>query len=274
MTLIQQPPIAPAGPIPDAGAASLALPPVAARALELNATLLAREDVTDSMAAFTFALDTPVEKFRPGQYVSVGINGDAGPIQRPYSVVSIDGASDRVELFIRRVPDGALSSRLWALPLGARVRVGPPKGLFVLDPADPRPRIFIGTGTGLAPLLAMIDDMFGRPEDVPCALVHGVSYRDELAYGYRIASWMITGMPLAYRPTVSRPDDARNEGWRGYVGRADVAVARLLDEMPSLRGGVAYMCGNGSMIESCSAVLREAGFADADIRSERFHAGP
>ncbi|HUP83796.1 MAG TPA: FAD-binding oxidoreductase, partial [Candidatus Limnocylindria bacterium] len=260
MTLAQQPavelrPNFLAAPIETVAPAKPALVP--------NATLLAREDVTESMAAFTFAVDSSLERYRPGQYVSLGVFDGSGWVQRPYSVVSVDGASDRVELFIRQVPGGALSPRLWSLPVGARVRVGPPKGLFVLDEDDQRPRLFIGTGTGLAPLLSMLDEMVSRADDIPSALVHGVSYRDELAYGYRIAAWMATGLPLLYRPCVSRPSDGRNEGWRGLTGRAEVAVARALEQMPPLAGGVAYLCGNPSMIEACSLVLRQAGMAEA-----------
>ena len=274
MTLAQEPALQQIPP--PFGAAQVAIPgatTVATKpALQPNSTLLEREDVTDSMAAFRVALDQPLESFRPGQYVSLGVTVDGALIQRPYSVVALHGHSDRLELFIRGVPDGALSSRLWALPMGARVRVGQPKGLFVLDENDHRPRLFIGTGTGLAPLLAMLEALMERGDDTTSVLVHGVSYRDELAYGYRIASWMATGLPLVYRPTLSRPEDPRNEGWRGFSGRADAAVSRLLEEMPMLRDGVAYMCGNGSMVEACSRILLEAGVAPDDVRSEKFHA--
>ena len=273
MTLVHTPQITQFPPPAfDAQAAVLPAPAPAKPSAAPNATLLLREDVTESMAAYTLALDEPMASYQPGQYVSLGIISEGALIQRPYSIVALDGRADRVELFIRRVPDGALSSRLWALPIGSRVRVGQPKGLFVLDEADSRPRIFIGTGTGLAPLLAMLETIHERGDNSTSVLVHGVSYREELAYGYRIASWMATGLPLIYRPTLSRPDDPRNEGWRGFTGRADTAVARLLDEMPMLRGGVAYMCGNGAMVETCSRLLVDAGLAAEDVRAEKFHA--
>jgi ferredoxin-NADP reductase len=144
--------------------------------------------------------------------------------------------------------------------------------VFVLDEEDPRPRLLIGTGTGLAPLLAILEKVMCDGPDVTSVLVHGVSYREELAYGYRIASWMATGLPLVYRPTLSRPDDPRNHGWRGFTGRADAAVARLMDEMPLLRGGIAYLCGNGAMVEACTKTLIEAGMAPGDVRAEEFHA--
>jgi ferredoxin-NADP reductase len=269
MTLLQQPIAMTPLPIPPIQPTGT---PPARPQLVPNATLLAREDVTDSMAAFTFAVDAPLEGFKPGQYVSLGVPADGAWIQRPYSVVSLEGAADRVELFVRRVPSGALSGRLWTLPAGARVRVGQPRGLFVLDRDDRRPRLFIGTGTGLAPLLAMLEALADRGDDVPSALVHGVSYRDELAYGYRVAAWMINGLPLTYRPAVSRPSEPRNEGWRGLVGRADAAVARVLEDMPMLRGGIAYLCGNSDMIGACSTILAGAGLASGDIRAEQFHA--
>lgn len=271
MTLFQQPPAQAAPPVQQAPAIP-ATPPFAATRFDANATLLWREEVTDSMAAFTLALDQPIESFRPGQYLSLGLPSDSGkPVQRPYSVVSLH-RPDRVELFIRRVPDGALSPRLWSLPIGARVRVGQPKGLFVLEQDDRRPRLFIGTGTGLAPLLAMLEAVVEGGDDVTSVLIHGVSHRDELAYGYRIASWMATGLPLIYRPTLSRADDERNLGWRGFRGRADAALTRVLDEMPVFRGGVAYLCGNGAMVETCSALLIGAGLRPEDVRAEKFHA--
>ena len=183
-----------------------------------------------------------------------------------------------MELFIRRVPDGALSSRLWALPIGARVRVGQPKGLFVLDEADRRPRIFIGTGTGLAPLLAMLEAIAERGDDATSVLVHGVSYRDELAYGYRIASWMATGLPLIYRPTLSRPDDPRNEGWRGFTGRADTCVARVLEEMPMLRTALPTCAGMARWWKRARELLLVAGLAAGrrargEIPRSHAHAG-
>lgn len=239
-----------------------------------NATIVARHDFTDSMAHFDIRLDSPLASAQPGQYVSLGIF-DGGPlVQRTYSIVAYDQMLQRLELFIRRVRDGALSSRLWPLGAGARVRIGPAKGLFVLDRVDPRPRLFIGTGTGLAPLLAMIENLGSRVDGGSNVLIHGVAYQDEAVYRHRIGAWVATGLKLDYLPAVSRPDDPRNEGWTGLTGRADAILARVLEEWADLRGGIAYMCGNLDMIESCSLVLADGGFAAADIRAERFHTPP
>ena len=262
-------------PLPDARPSRLhSLPPsvVGGRALPLaNATLAAREDVTATLAVLVLALDTPLGMFKPGQYVSLGVEHAGELVQRPYSIVSLDRTGTRVELFIRRLPDGKLSNLLWALPAGSLVRVGQARGLFTLDASDGRPRLLIGTGTGLAPLLAMLADAAGRRDATPNVLIHGVSYYAELAYGERIASWMARGVPIDYRPSVSRPHEQRNSGWNGPVGRAETQVERLLLENPALTSSPAYLCGNPDMIEACRRVLVAAGVAPADIRAEQFH---
>jgi ferredoxin-NADP reductase len=269
MSVFQQPADAAVGLPPAVPTIEAAAKP----ALEANATLAARIEVTDSMAVFSIVPDNPINGFKPGQYLSLGIVIEDGALlQRAYSIVGVSGDGYRVELFIRRVPDGALSPRLWTLPSGTRVRLGPPKGLFVLDPADVRPRTFVGTGTGLAPLLAMLAELAARGDRSPNVLIHGVSYRDELAYADRVAGWVSSGMNVWYVPAVSRPDDPRNAEWSGTTGRADAVLARVLSEDPALVSGVAYMCGNGNMLESCAELLLAAGMRAEDVRREHFEA--
>ena len=268
MSVFEQPTISPVGPPP---ASAPTTQPLTRSTPAPNATLATRVELTESMAVFGIVLDSPMIGFKPGQYVSLGLARDDGLLQRAYSIVELGADGFRVELFIRRVPDGALSPLLFTLEPGARVRVGPPKGLFVLDADDPRPRVFIGTGTGLAPLLAMLGELAGRGDTSPNVLIHGVSHRTELAYAERVDSWLRAGLDLWYIPAVSRPDDVLNSDWTGTTGRADALLARVLEEDRSLAAGVAYMCGNPSMIEACSAVLDDSGMAASDIRSERFH---
>jgi ferredoxin-NADP reductase len=263
-------------PLPDMPASRLrGLPPATAGTRQRaapNATIAARDYVTGTLGVFVVVLDTPLGVYRPGQYVSLGIENGDELVQRPYSIVSLDASGTRVELFVRRLPEGRLSSLLWTIPVGARVRVGPARGLFTLDTGDPRPRLMIGTGTGLAPLLAMLEAAAGRGDTTPNYLIHGVSYFGELAYGERIASWAAAGVPIDYRPTVSRPHEPRNSGWSGPVGRAEAQVELLLRDNRALTSSSAYLCGNPDMIELCRNVLLAAGVAAADIRAEQFHA--
>ena len=220
-----------------------------------NATLASATEVTGTLGVFTVVTDRPIGGFRPGQYVSLGEGGT------------------RLEFFVRRLPDGRFSNLLWRQVPGARLLVGPLKGLFTLDAQDRRPRVLIGTGTGLAPLLAMLEAAATAGDHTPTVLVHGASFHAELAYGERIAAFAANGLTLDYRPTVSRPQEKRNAGWGGRTGRAEAQLAQLLEEWRWLRAGgsVAYLCGNPDMVAACRAVLIEAGFGERDIRFELFH---
>jgi ferredoxin-NADP reductase len=239
---------------------------------QANATLLQHIDFTESLADFHLQLDAPLAPFLPGQYVSVGVIDGADVVQRPYSVVSLDSSRRRIELFVRRIPGGNLSSRFWDLPVGARVRVGPARGMFTTDPTDRR-RLFVATGTGLAPFLAMLEASFASGDQVATTLIHGASYADELAYAGRLADWVAGGLALDYRPTVSRSGDPRNRDWFGLTGRADAQLERALAQGgPALGATRAYLCGNPAMVDSCRRQLMGAGFSAAEIRTELFHA--
>ncbi len=251
------------------------LPPAVrpARTVAPNATLMARTDFTDNLAGFRLLLDAPLLPFLPGQYVSVAVIEGAEVVQRPYSIVAVDGTQRRIELFVRRIPGGSLSSRLWSLRAGARVRVGPPRGLFTLDTSDRRPRTFVASGTGLAPFLAMLEALDRDADMVETRLIHATSYADELAYASRLGSLATRGLPLDYRPTISRPGDERNAGWWGAVGRAEQQLESMLERGELVAGkSTVHLCGNPLMIDACRALLATAGFPDGDVHAEQFHA--
>jgi ferredoxin-NADP reductase len=239
-----------------------------------NATLVAREEITATLGVFVVIVDNPMAALRAGQYVSLGIEIGNELVQRPYSVVSCTFDRSRLEFFVRRLPDGRFSNLLWSLSVGDRIFVGPPKGLFTLDREERRPRVMIGTGTGVAPLVAMLDLANQNRDLVPTVLIHGASFADELAFGDRIQAWIRRGSPIDYRPTVSRPTEKRNRDWTGRTGRVDAQLCALLEEWRWLRAGgsVAYLCGSPEMVSDCSRRLLDTGFASTDIHVELFHA--
>lgn len=248
--------------------------PRPARDLTPNATLVARLDLTPSLARFRLRPDVGMPDFKPGQYCSIGLPGPTGPLLRPYSIASAPGETGPLELLIRRLDDGALTTRLWALGAGDRVWVGPPKGLFHLD-ADPdtdAPHLFLGAGTGLAPVMAMLGSLARRAagERPRSFLLQGATALPELAYRERIGGWARDGW-LTHVPTISRPTDAANGGWRGAVGRVEAHIERVLAEHGLDPARVrAYACGNDGMVAACRTALAAAGVPDANVRFESF----
>ena len=88
------------------------------------------------------------------------------------------------------VPDGALTPRLFSeLRAGDRLHLGRPKGLFTLRPNDRRTHLFVATGTGLAPFVAMTETLLGEARPPRIVVVHGVAYAEELAFRDRFERW-------------------------------------------------------------------------------------
>ena len=184
--------------------------------------------------------------------MTIGVMADGKIVQRPYSVASAPAVagSEGYEFYVRLVQGGTFTPLLWELPVGHGMRMIGPKGKFMLQPDDDRTHIFISSGTGNAPFVAMIRQLMIDKQPRPVVFLNGVSYADELGYRATLEEWEDSGsFPVTYIPTVSRPNDPRNRDWTGRTGRVETILGPVLDELGlSAADSVAYICGNPDMI--------------------------
>ena len=241
---------------------------------QYNASLVRREDETDSLAYFWVRFDGDPTPFEPGQYMTIGVMVDGRIVQRPYSVASPPAlaGSDGYEFYVRRVQGGTFTPLLFELPIGHGMRMIGPKGKFTLLPDDERTHIFISSGTGNAPFVAMMKQLLidGRPR--PVVFLNGVSYASELGYRSQLDGWVASGeYPVTFVPTVSRPDDPSNAGWQGRTGRVESILAPVLEELDlTPDNSIAYICGNPDMILSAEATLLERGYPVEQVHKELY----
>jgi ferredoxin--NADP+ reductase len=206
-----------------------------AKPVVYNATIVCRNDLTDTLAIFQIAADQPPRMhpwFRPGQYCVLGLNNDEtpalGPVQRPMSIVSAPEAEGPIEFYIRRVArprsPNPLTSLLWKLGAGDRIHLrAAAAGLFTIadtiGAADGRLLVMVAAGTGLAPYISMIRSEVSRNPDVDLekwVVLHGASYPVELGYREELLKLCSTNH-LQYWGTVSR----LAPGWSGDCGRVE-----------------------------------------------------
>ena len=132
-----------------------------------NASLVRRVDQHENLAYFWVRFDGDPTPFEPGQYMTIGVFVDGRIVQRPYSVASapVDAGDTGYEMYLRLVEGGTFTPVLWDLPVGHRMRMIGPKGKFMLEPDDDRIHLFVSSGTGNAPFIAMMRQMLadGRP---------------------------------------------------------------------------------------------------------------
>ena len=159
--------------------------------------------------------------------MTIGVYADDKLYQRPYSVASApaDTGEEGYEFYVRLVPILRFTTLLWRLPVGHQMRMIGPKGRFMLEPDDERTHLFVATGTGIAPFIAMSRHLMAEGTPRRTVMLHGCSYQDELGYQELLDGWQRDGTyPMTYVPTVSRPSDPRNAGWAGHTGRAEAVV--------------------------------------------------
>jgi ferredoxin/flavodoxin---NADP+ reductase len=222
--------------------------------LAYNAELVRRDDFTPELTTFHVRYDQPLEaegaRFVPGQYVAIGLNNeerpDLGSVRRSMSLFSAPEEQDAYQFYIRYVkhPDSPnpLTHLLWKMKPGDRIfMTRKPVGVFTLRDTvgedDPRWRLFVAAGTGLAPFVSMVRSAHLRDPSVDMGrtvLLHGASYPADLCYREELEGYAAKN-GLHYLRTVSRPKEA--PGWTGDVGRVeDYFLPDRLAELESRLG--------------------------------------
>ncbi len=210
---------------------------------------------------FTLTLDAPgVPPFEAGQFLQLGLRDGEHHVHRPYSVASPHGPT--LEFFIVLVPDGELTPRLWRLRVGDRLEVGhPAAGRFTLSRAPAaRDLWMIGTGTGVAPYVAMLrtEEPWRKYERI--ALVHGVRTRSDLAYRDEFEELQRSHPErFVYLPTTSRDDEPG-----GLSGRVTTLLSSgELEERAAMRlvpeQCAVLLCGNPAMLDDMERDLESRG---------------
>lgn len=253
-------------------------------ALDCNATVSARRDLTDGLAILRVRPDgSPVPEFVPGQFVQVGLPCGEGPdrfAKRAYSISSSPADREAFELLVALVPGGRLTPSLFDLDPGDPCWVDPrPLGKFTLeDVPSGKDLVLVATGTGIAPYVSMLR-AYARGESLHrpgrwnrCAVVHGVRRAEDLAYAAEIRSFEAEDPSVAYLPIVSR--EPAGSRWSGARGRVQSVLSSGLTLDPATCH--VFLCGNPDMIEDVRATLAARGFTygsprrGGNVHAERY----
>ena len=203
--------------------------------------------------------------FRPGQFVQVKVPGTQE--LRSYSMASTPADLPRIELLIRLLPGGVMSDWLTnRAKVDDVVQISGAYGAFFLQEKKKVPHIMIAGGTGLAPMMAMIDALRASPGRKPdIVLSFGCQSADGLFHREAIELRELWLPSLSVVTSVDR--GPAPEGVR--VGNPVDAIAE--------RGGIdpnsiAYLCGPPGMIDAARRTLEQLGLSPDNIHAEHFTA--
>ena len=185
-------------------------------------------------------------RYHAGQYVEFILKDGA---RRAYSIANAphtQGDKPAIELHIRHMPGGLFTDHVFgAMKEKEILRIEGPYGSFFLREDSTKPMVLLASGTGLAPIKAIVEHLKWKRSDRPAVLYWGCRTRRDL-YLHRWAESMAAEMPnLAYVPVLS--DATPEDAWGGRTGFVHRAV---MEDLPDLSAHQVYACGAPVMVEA------------------------
>lgn len=200
--------------------------------------------------------------FRPGQFLQVSVPG-AGVV-RSYSPASTPAALPKIDLMIRLLPGGVMSKWLTEqAQVDDVVDLEGPFGSFFLREKVRAPHILVAGGTGLAPILSIIDTLRGQSGRKPPMLLSFGCATPETLFGLEDLELRRHWLP-SFKSRISVDRGATGELLAGNPVQA-LTQADAADP-----DTVAYICGPPPMVEAAQRRLAEIGVRPENIFAEQF----
>ena len=204
--------------------------------------------------------DQPVT-YVPGQYMNIVLDDGSS---RSFSMDCASAKDQVVEFHVRRIAGGHFTERLLpTLQAGAPLSVEIPHGVFCYHEEDWRPLIMVATGTGIAPIKAVLESLLDRDDCPPVSLYWGMRTEEELYIRETIESWKGRLYEFDFVPVLSRA--APN--WSGRRGHVQHAVA---EDFEDLSEHAIYLCGSPDMIVEAKSLFARQGASIDHIYSDSF----
>jgi CDP-4-dehydro-6-deoxyglucose reductase len=185
-------------------------------------------------------------RYHAGQYVEFLLASGA---RRSYSMANAphtQGDKPAIELHVRHLPGGLFTDHVFgAMKEKEILRIEGPFGSFFLREDSDRPMVLLASGTGFAPIKAIVEHLEWQRSHRPAVLYWGCRTRADL-YLHAWAEAAAARLPnLRYVPVLSEPRD--DDGWSGRTGLVHHAV---MQDLPDLSRHQVYACGAPVMVES------------------------
>ncbi|RAX46912.1 benzene 1,2-dioxygenase [Arthrobacter sp. AQ5-05] len=224
-------------------------------------TLTEIRRISESTYAFSLEIENRDDlNFLPGQYVNIEVPGSGGQT-RSYSFSS--GPEVSTLSFLIRITDGGLMSTYMrdVAQVGDQLNFTGPMGSFFLrDPK--RTLLLLAGGTGLAPLLAILEKLSGMQNSHPVHLIYGVNTDTDLVEIDVLEDYKARIDGFTFDTVVGDPASSAEK--KGYV-------TNHFEPHHLVEGDVdIYLCGPPPMVEGVRRHLEAEGIKPQNFYFEKF----
>ena len=211
----------------------------------------------------TIKLDIVSEKpekffFFPGQFINLKVNQF---IYRPYSIASYIDRLPIISIILTVAHEGLGSNYVKSLNIGDPVSFIGPSGRFVLPDELYKYLLFLVTGTGLAPILPMLQQLTELKTNSEIELYVGFRNEDDIFEESFLKSCESKLKNFKYHICISQPSQI----WAGFQGRI-TGFYKIID----IENTQCFICGNPEMVTEVIERLKLMGINKTRIFHEKF----
>jgi len=230
---------------------------------KIPATVKKVQDLCHDTKSFILGTEQPL-KYQAGQFVMLNIPYKDTHVRRAYSIANRP-ENKHIELCLNFVPSGKASHFLFNIKPNETVMIDGPYGIFKLK-HNTNDKLFVCTGTGVAPLRAMIQELLSSKENksnTRITLIFGERTEAELLYKKEFEQLQKAHKNFKYIPTLSKP----HKGWNGEKDYVQYVIQKYINQPQTTD---VYICGMKEMVEHVQTTLLEFNIPKQNIFIEKF----
>jgi CDP-4-dehydro-6-deoxyglucose reductase, E3 len=211
---------------------------------KMPSRIAALEKVSDDVMIVSLQLPANDRlQYRAGQYIEFLLRDNK---RRSYSMANAPHLDQHLTLHIRHMPGGLFTDQVFGtLKVRDILRFEGPLGTFFLREDSDKPIILLASGTGFAPLKAIIEHAIHSKTERPMTLYWGGRRPGDLYLHALCEEWARTLPNFRYVPVVSNA--TADDAWQG---RSSFVHRAVMEDQPDLSGFQVYACGAPVMVDS------------------------
>jgi len=232
-------------------------------------TLAETAAITHNVKTFRFRAPAGGEipfDYLPGQFLTLHIAPRGIPTNRSYTIASTPTWRDRIEITVKREPQGLVSRWLHDdLRIGDEVEMEAPNGTFTFTGEYAEGVALIGGGVGITPMMSVARYLTETGWSGKVWLVLGFRSPRDIIFREELEALKARNPNLGTTIVMS---DAGDEAWSGLRGHIDGPL--LASTVENIAGRRAHICGPPSMMDAVKAALLGLGMPETQVKTEAF----
>lgn len=231
--------------------------------IETNTVVQSVSKISPDLWELEVSLDDALN-FHAGQFVEVEVPERPGE-WRSYSIASPPARGSQLSFVVKAIEGGAFSGQIDQLAVGSALRLRGPYGTSYLREGQ-RPVLLAATGSGIAPILSILQDAADQNDQREFSFFYGARTRSDLVK-VSLLEELTANLNLRVVPTLSQPTSGCE--WTGEIGRVTRSIQAGIRDASEFD---AYLCGKPEMCDTIGMLLEAKGIRSSRIFFDKFFA--